>query len=153
MSRQLEGVQKGITMSQILASLKDANIYDRDLVLLRPGNWLNDSCINYCLRQLEIKISEETFQLLDPAVVSFLVIQCTDDDEYADLSSGLELSMRKWIFVPINNSDSFTVTSTHWSLLVVHIDSGKSFHFDSGGNHNRKACETTALKIFQLLRR
>ena len=140
-------------MSQILSTLKDANIYDRDLVLLKPGNWLNDSCINYCLRRLEIEISEEAVLLLDPAVASFLVIQCTDDDEYADLSAGLELFRRKWILVPINNSDSFTVTSAHWSLLVVHIDSGKLFHFDSGGNSNRKACETTALKIFQLLRR
>ena len=140
-------------MSQILSTIKDANIYDRDLVLLRPGNWLNDSCINYCLRRLEFQISDEAVLLLDPAVASFLVIQCDDDDEYADLSTGLEILKRKWIFVPISNSDSFTVLSSHWSLLVVHTDSGNMYHFDSGGNSNRKACETTAFKMFQLLKR
>ena len=55
----------------------DIDIYERDLNMLNSGCWLNDSCINYWFRKLDKKFANCTVALLDPTVVSFLVIQAT----------------------------------------------------------------------------
>jgi Ulp1 family protease len=125
----------------------------RDLILFQPGNWLNDACINYCLRRLEEKILDPSILFLDPAVVSFLRIQCVDDDEYAELAVGTDILQKTWVFIPLNDSDSFSHTSSHWSLLLLHVSSGKLYHFDSSGRHNQRAAESTCAKIYKLLGR
>lgn len=142
-----------ITMSRILANLLDANIYAYDLSLFRPGNWLNDSCINYCFRRLELQILNNSILLMDPSVVSFLLIQCTTAEEYSELSLGIKIMERTWIFVPVNNSDAFDTPSSHWSLLLLHVSSGKFLHFDSCGTSNYRAAQTTATKMSSLIGR
>lgn len=140
-------------MSGILTSLLDANIYGNDLALFRPGNWLNDSCINYCFRRLEQEIQQKSILFMDPSVVSFLLIQCTTAEEYCELSLGVQIMERTWVFIPVNNSDTFDTPSSHWSLLVLHVSSGKSFHFDSCGMSNNRAAQFTAVKFFALIDR
>lgn len=138
-------------MDTLITSLLDADIYCRDLDLFLPQNWLNDSCINYCLRRFEIQLSDQEILLMDPSVVSFLKIQCHDDEEYTELALGQQVAVRKWIFVPINNSESFANVSTHWSLLLLHTSSARLFHFDSCGNSNKSAAESTSFKLLKLL--
>lgn len=123
----------------------------RDLILFQPGNWLNDACINYSFRRLESKILDPSILLLDPAVVSFLRIQCVDDDEYAELADGTGILRKTWVFIPINDCDSFSHASSHWSLLLLHVSTGKIYHFDSSGRQNQKAAESTSIKIYKLL--
>lgn len=137
----------------MIVSLLDADIYHRDLILFQSGNWLNDACINYCFRRLEIKISDESILLLDPSVVSFLRLQCDDDEEYAELAVGTDILQKTWVFIPINDCDSFSHASTHWSLLLLHVSTGKLYHFDSSGTHNLRAAESTSIKIYKLLGR
>lgn len=137
----------------MLTTLLDADIYESDLNLFRDKNWLNDSCINYCLRQLELKISDKNYLLMDPSVVSFLVIQCNEEEEYQEVAKGVEIATREWILVPVNNSYSFSTASTHWSLLLVQRQTGNLYHFDSCAMHNAIAAEITSKKIFQLLGR
>jgi Ulp1 family protease len=138
-------------MAALITTLLDADIYESDLDLFRGKSWLNDSCINYCLRQLELRISNRNILLMNPSVVSFLMIQCDEEDDYRELATGIEINTREWIFVPVNNSDSFFTVSTHWSLLLVQTKTGKSYHFDSCGMHNNTAAQLTAEKIFVLL--
>ena len=138
-------------MAALITTLLDADIYETDLVLFLDKNWLNDSCINYCLRQLEIKISNRNILLMNPSVVSFLMIQCDEEEEYRELAKGIEIDSRDWILVPVNNSDSFSTVSTHWSLLLVQTKTGKSYHYDSCAMHNNTAAQFTADKIFVLL--
>lgn len=71
----------------LLISYNDADVYDRDADLLRPGRWLNDACINFCLRRLEETVSESVF-LFDPALASYLRLQCTEVDEFEELRRG-----------------------------------------------------------------
>lgn len=138
-------------MAALISTLLDADIYESDLDLFRGKNWLNDSCINYCLRQLEFRISNRKILLMNPSVVSFLLIQCDEEEEFRELATGIEITTREWMLVPVNNSDSFTTVSTHWSLLLVQTKTGKSYHFDSCAMHNNVAAQSTADKILELL--
>ena len=140
-------------MSEIIASLLDADIYNRDLVLFKSKSWLNDSCINYCFRRLELQIESKSMLLMDPSVVSFLIIQCTSDEDYDELSISIDSSSLEWLFAPVNNADSFDTPSSHWSLLLLHISSGKLYHFDSCGSSNHDAAILTAEKLYFLLKR
>ena len=140
-------------MSTLLASLLDANIYGDDLALFRPTNWLNDSCINYCFRRLEQQIQNNSILFMDPSVVYFLLIQCTTTEEHCELSLGIRIMERTWVFIPVNNSDTFDTPSSHWSLLVLHVSSGELFHFDSCGMSNNHAAQFTAVKLFALIER
>lgn len=138
-------------MDTLVTTLLDADIYGRDVDLFLPRNWLNDSCINYCLRQFEIQLSNQEILLMDPSVVSFLRIQCDDEDEYTELALGQQASLRTWIFMPVNNSESFENVSTHWSLLLLHTVSARLFHFDSCGKSNKSAALSTSVKLFKLM--
>ena len=140
-------------MAEIIHSLLDANIYSRDLILFRSKCWLNDSCINYCFRRLELMKTPKSILLMDPSVVSFLVIQCSSDEDYDELFVGINISSLEWIFVPVNNADSFGTPSSHWSLLLLHVSTGKLFHFDSCGLSNNDAAIFTAEKLYLLLKR
>ena len=136
----------------------DIDIYERDLNMLNSGCWLNDSCINYWFRKLDKKFANCTVALLDPTVVSFLVIQATDDDEIEELASSLQLRKKNWIVAPCTNSESFSQTSSHWSLLLFHNNfDGKGnqcyFCFDSCGLHNNAASLQVAKKISLMFNR
>ena len=52
-----------------------------------------------------------------------------------------------------NNADSFDTPSSHWSLLLLNIPSGKLYHFDSCGSSNHDAAILTAEKLYVLLKR
>jgi hypothetical protein len=128
----------------LLVSYLDADIYQRDLLLFQPGAWLNDSCINFCLKR-RIK-SDSGILTLDPAVVSFLRLQADEEDD-DELTISLGINNAVWLFAPVNDNDSFNASSNHWSLLLYHIRSGNSFHFDSSSGYNREASIKVAARI------
>ena len=133
----------------------DVILYENDLNLFHNGYWLNDQCINFCFRWYENSKykSMSSILFMDPAVVSFLKLQCDDEDDYKDLSRGLNLDSREILFIPINDNSSFTSSSNHWSLLFVIKDSGVIIHLDSAGNYNEMAAGIMAIKIYKLLER
>jgi Ulp1 family protease len=141
-------------MSTKVASLLGADIYASDMELFESGRWLNDSCINYCFRRIEKELQlPKHFLLMDPAVVAFMRLQCTEDSEFADLAEGIELKERIWLFVPVNDCGSFDAQSNHWSFLLFHIPTGKSYHFDSLGNFNYESAVIISSRIIRLLLR
>lgn len=141
-------------MSTKVTSLLGADIYVSDMELFEPGRWLNDSCINYCFRRLENGGDiPKHFLLMDPAVVSFMRLQCNEDAEFTELANGIELKDRIWLFVPVNDCSSFQEQSNHWSFLLFHTPTGKAFHFDSLGGYNYNAALLTAARILRLLQR
>lgn len=136
----------------------NVDIYERDLNMLNSGCWLNDSCINYWFRKLDKKFANSAVALLDPTVVSFLVIQATDEDELEELESSLQLSDKTWIVAPCTNSGSFSQASSHWSLLLYHNVNKENnnncfFHFDSCGLYNSSASLQVAKKMALMLKR
>jgi hypothetical protein len=121
------------------------------LGLFEEGQWLNDACINYCFRRIEMGDQQSTILLMDPAVVSFLKIQVTDDEERAELAAGLGLQCREWVLAPVNDCDSFSSACSHWSLLLCHVSTGRMVHFDSNGRYNQEAARKTALHVSKLM--
>ena len=141
----------------MLFSYRDADIYERDLALFHRGQWLNDSCISYCFRIIEDQISATTsasgsiaFRLcfLDPAVVSFILMQA-DEDDLVDLYSSLNLNQKDWIFIPITDQVDFSISSTHWSLLLcgIHPNNLSFMHFDSYGRKNFETASRASTRL------
>lgn len=167
--------------NELILNYHDAVIYGSDLRLLTSSTaWLNDACVHFQMTRLSRKRSAEkqeqhffdqssvacgegrTVLFMDPAVVSFLMHQCTDEEDMADLNSGLSLHSRSKIFVPVNDNNAASASAfqtpgggSHWSLLVVQLGhSGCSrmyFHFDSARGHNERAARAVADKIGQVL--
>mmetsp|Transcript_12698 Transcript_12698/g.20244 ORF Transcript_12698/g.20244 Transcript_12698/m.20244 type:complete len:271 (-) Transcript_12698:71-883(-) len=142
----------------MMLNFHDAVLYDRDVQLFKGRSWLNDACINFYFRYLEYDVfghegAHETVIFMDPAVVSFMMLQCTDDDDYDDLRRGLKLDQKSLIFVPVNDNTSFDSSSTHWSLLacVRYNNAINCVHLDSGGGANGARAEQVAAQLRQTL--
>jgi hypothetical protein len=137
----------------LLVSYCDADVYPRDLGLFEEKKWLNDHCINYCFRRIEMGDQHwlNLILMVDPALISFLKLQCDDDEERAELAAGLGIDSKRWILAPVNDCDSFSAASSHWSLLLCNISTGLMVHFDSNGQYNRNAGRETASLVSQLI--
>ena len=122
-------------MSLVL-SYDDADLYENDVKLFSGKQWLNDSCINFCFRRISSQANNTSILFMDPSVVSFLTLQCNDDDEYESLAKGIDINNRDWLIVPINDNESFLSQSTHWSLLLVNIGLNTYIHYDSSSQYN-----------------
>eukprot|EP01041_Mallomonas_annulata_P002027 gene2027-3943_t len=142
-------------MDSPLINYNDAVLYRKDHMFFKDGMWLNDQCINLCFRWLEYSKFKEltTVLFMDPAVVSFMKLQCEDESEYSALSRDLKLESRDILLLPINDNNSFMSSSNHWSLLMVIRSSGILIHFDSSGTYNQQAALSTAASIYTLLGR
>jgi Ulp1 family protease len=137
----------------ILFSYRDADVHLEDLVLFEDGQWLNDSCINFCFRRLEDELNSNKVLLVDPCLVSFLRFQVDADEEFEELASGLGVKEKTWLLVPINDCSDLLGASTHWSLLLCNIESGYVAHCDSCGNTNFLSATKTTEKLCKLLGR
>eukprot|EP01031_Cornospumella_fuschlensis_P028292 gene28293-34160_t len=138
-------------MSKPLFSYRDVDVYQRDALLFRERQWLNDTCINFCFRCIEDKSS--SVKLVDPAVVSFLRLQVEEEDEFEDLARGLQLDRHEWLYCPINDNTDFSASSTHWSGLLVHIPTGQALHLDSHAQFNFASAQALKPKLALLLKR
>lgn len=137
--------------SDLVLNFFDAVMYGSDLALLRSRTgWLNDSCINFFLKWTQTRVSSEhgsNLQYMDPAVVSFFVHQCVEEDEIQEFVNGLHLQPPCKLFIPLNDSmvESTawqTQGGSHWSLLVVARQSESAvafWHFDSIKNSGNMA--------------
>eukprot|EP00804_Cyclotella_cryptica_P000294 CCRYP_010224-RA/>CCRYP_010224-RA protein AED:0.05 eAED:0.05 QI:252/1/1/1/1/1/2/114/300 len=148
---------------KLLLNFHDAVIYESDLFLLDcPTAWLNDACIHFQMTRLQHRNRKDRSDrevgghgivqledlFLDPAVISYLMHQCDEnDDDFVDESFNLyqawdlikfNLSatesitaspstkkLFKRVFVPINDQfngsrETFTRPGggSHWSLLL-----------------------------------
>jgi hypothetical protein len=141
-------------MEKPLLDFHDALIYQRDIQLFHDGNWINDSCINFCFRFFEFTLFQNNRNILfmDPAVVSCIKIQDLDEDDIAQLNKGLRISTRDIILVPCNDNSSFDSSSSHWSLLAIDCFNKISYHFDSYRPHNSISACDTLLRLNLLLK-
>ncbi|KAM3576238.1 hypothetical protein VYU27_001946 [Nannochloropsis oceanica] len=137
----------------------DAQVTEGDQILFRPPGWLNDRCINFYFRVLEHEEFQDRPDLLfmDPAVVSCMLIQCTDQGELEEVGEGLKLDRRSMVFIPVNDAEDFRSDCTHWSLLVYSAGNGSSaqpgkfFHLDSSGGRNEPAAKRTAAQFWRMV--
>lgn len=150
-----------MTNRLLLLNHHDAVLYESDLALLEsPTAWLNDACMNFGMTLLSQKYPSLAF--MDPAVVSFYMHQCIDEDEIQEFVQGNpQLQTCSLIFIPINNGHAPSNTwheqrGTHWSLLVIvrrADDAGiRYLHFDSVTGSNARTVQAVAEKFSRILK-
>jgi sentrin-specific protease 8 len=136
----------------------DVQLYASDVALFAARQWLNDNAINFYLqflyrsRCLPAGARGEEVLLMDPVVVSCLLWQCENEEEYAELAHGLGLAGKRLWFVPVSDSASLGGASSHWSLLVFDAQQRRFAHYDSSAEHNAEAAERVAREVETLLR-
>ncbi|KAG5186810.1 putative SUMO protease [Tribonema minus] len=140
----------------------DALLYiGADTDNLRPGGWLNDSCINFMLRYLEHEVlpqqlaAEALSKMLfvDSSVLSCLMLSIDEPDELEQLAQGLDIASKSLIFAPVNDNTDFKSGSHHWSLMVISVSGARAhyLHFDSSSGYNKAAAEMAAQQFHALL--
>lgn len=88
--------------------------------------------------------------LLRPSM-SFMLIKTPDPTTLREALP--DFSRTTHIFLPINDCRNVEIAEggTHWSLLVVSIVDGSSFHYDSLHPSNKNEATTASRKLGQLL--
>lgn len=117
---------------------------------LMEGEWVTDDTIQTYYSFMETVIAKDLkVHLMNPVISQ--ATKCLRDTR--DLLSPLKLNEEKYIFVPINDSNgvSNTTSGTHWSLLVFSKATGKYYYFDSCGSYNYSAAEKTAKALNKVL--
>lgn len=145
---------------ELLVNYHDALIYRRDLrVLENPTAWLNSDCIHFQLLWLQNSTNLNDVLLMDPSVTSFLVHQCTEEDEMEEFRASHEnFHGKHWIYLPINdamfteNAEWWNSHGTHWSLLRIRIPNGGNSsciaeHYNSMEGTNQAAAQSVFAKM------
>ncbi|GMF21292.1 unnamed protein product [Phytophthora lilii] len=136
-------------MARQVLNYHDVQLYASDVALFAGRQWLNDNAVNFYLQFLTQTLAPADVLLMDPAVVSCLLHQCEDEDEFRDLASGVALARRQLCLIPVSDNDALGGDSSHWSLLLFR--DGKFRHFDSSAGHNKHAAKRVAKAFAQLL--
>ncbi|RLN63623.1 hypothetical protein BBJ29_002877 [Phytophthora kernoviae] len=137
-------------MPRQVLNYHDVQLYDSDVALFSSQQWLNDNAINFYLQYLAQTRCLSDVLLMDPSVVSCLLHQCEEEDEYADLAGGLALKDKQLCLIPVSDNEALGGQSSHWSLLL--FQDGHFRHFDSSGGHNKHSARRIAQAFEVLLR-
>jgi len=130
----------------------DHTLYETDLFLLSPGQWLNDRLMGFYFDVLEVdtKAASVHYKFVNPDTVMMInFLKAADVKE--DLAS-LALADGDLVVIPINNNSKVDKAGgSHWSLLVWR-KSTKSFHsLDSMAPSNEAVALKVALKVAPLV--
>ena len=106
--------------------------------------------VRYLEREYLINYPKAHIVLLRPSM-SFMLMQTPDPLTLKDALP--DFSKTTHIFLPINDCRNVEVAEggSHWSLLLVSLNDGVSFHYDSLWPSNSREAELASRKIGQLL--
>ena len=115
-----------VVVREVVASLGDCLVREEDMLLLRPGQWLNDQLIGIIFELSE----QETFAgsniaFIGPEVTQF--IKVSPAAELVPCLDPLGLSTKAAVMWAVNNCATLDAPGgSHWSLLVF-VKSSKTF--------------------------
>jgi len=136
---------------EVVASLGDCLVREEDMLLLGPGQWLNDQLIGIIFELSE----QETFAGSDIAFIGPEVTQFIKVSPETELTSCLEplgLSSKCAVMWALNNCASLEAPGgSHWSLLVFVRDSQTFYHLDSSTGMNNLVAKEMAGKAAKLV--
>ena len=136
---------------EVVASLGDCLVRKEDMLLLRPGQWLNDQLIGIIFELSE----QETFAGSDIAFIGPEVTQFIKVSPETELVSCLEplgLSSKRAVMWALNNCASLEAPGgSHWSLLVFVRDPKTFYHLDSSAGMNNLVAKDMARKAAKLV--
>ncbi|KAI9312770.1 hypothetical protein BDR26DRAFT_906316 [Obelidium mucronatum] len=127
---------------QPVLTVGDVSLYDSDLLLLRDGEWLNDSLLQFAF---ETQPHDAGVALLSPSLVH--LVANVDLQSAEALVGGLRLRAKTRVFLALNDGGS------HWSLLEFARgpQSAVFRHYDSLGAANARVARRAAAKWAPLL--
>ncbi|CAC37492.1 NEDD8 protease Nep2 [Schizosaccharomyces pombe] len=149
----------GSPFTRIWLEYFEVSLRKNDVDHFRPGYWILDTNIDFfyeiMLRQVLLKRPKEESQqiyLLRPAMVFFLA----QAPNPLEIESALPPAMfdASFIFLPINDTNECGIESgSHWSLLVVSVEKGLGWYYDSMSNGNTNDCNLAIKNLGILLKK
>ena len=134
-------------MSRILLTYYSATLRQEDLMLVSPGNWLNDQVILFYFEYLTHSHCREDCILIDPCTAFVILIEDDLEDLQESLSQ-LDFSRKKFVILPvIDHLNRATRGGSHWTLLVMDIQVGAAYYYDSMNGDGRN--KSNALNILE----
>jgi len=134
-------------------SYHDVRLVKEDVDSIK-NDWLTDNAIAFWQEYLEreelTSFPKASIVLLRPSM-SYMLMNTPNP---LTLKEALpDFSSITHVFLPINDCTDVTQAEggSHWSLLLVSIIDGVSFHYDSMSNANDREARSTTMKLEQLL--
>jgi sentrin-specific protease 8 len=136
--------------TKIILDYHDSLLYESDVHLLEPSQWLNDKIIGFIYEYFENDKYERVLKsnfvaCLNPSLVQLIKLTQDTNEAIMCFMDPLELKIKNYILIPINDNRSEDVGGSHWSLLFIDRNSKIAYHLDSFGGSNRKI----ALEFYQ----
>ena len=136
---------------EVVASLGDCLVREEDMLLLRPGQWLNDQLIGIIFELSE----QETFAGSDIAFIGPEVTQFIKVSPATELASCMELlglSSKHAVMWALNNCANLDAPGgSHWSLLVFVRHCLTFYHLDSSAGMNSLVAKEMARRATKLV--
>ncbi|KAF1914957.1 hypothetical protein BDU57DRAFT_309158 [Ampelomyces quisqualis] len=156
-SRLVNGARKHLGDS---LNPEDGYLSYHDVRLLREDvdsikdDWLTDNAIAFWQEYIEREelngFPKASIVLLRPSM-SYMLMNSPDPLTLIEVLPNFNGTTH--VFLPINDNVDVTQAEggSHWSLLLVSIIDGVSFHYDSMSNSNDREARSTTMKLEQLL--
>ncbi|KAH7391794.1 hypothetical protein BKA66DRAFT_412619 [Pyrenochaeta sp. MPI-SDFR-AT-0127] len=134
-------------------SYHDVRVMRADVDSIK-NDWLTDNAIAFWQEYLEREelnaFPKASIILLRPSM-SYMLMQTADPLSLKEVLPNFSTTTH--VFLPINDNMDVTQAEggSHWTLLLVSIIDGVSFHYDSLGDSNEREARSTTMKLEQLL--
>ncbi|KAI8352136.1 hypothetical protein EDC96DRAFT_610143 [Choanephora cucurbitarum] len=143
-----------MTEDQIILHYHDVVIRQSDLDTLSPGQWLNDTMIEFHMEFLERTFvpKDANYLFLRPGMVHLLTYS---EGDVMQLESVLPANLDSYeaIFIPVNDGKPHEAYSgTHWALLVYLKSIHSFFYYDTLKYNNLRDAELTSKRLRPLLK-
>ncbi|KAA0149201.1 hypothetical protein FNF29_06088 [Cafeteria roenbergensis] len=133
-----------------------ASVYQADVDLLRPGQWLNDIVITFAVDYVSHELAPDrtSWRFCHPPVSAIARFEDDPEDLRHSLFS-LRLESRDVALFPVNdNPFGHVAGGTHWSLLVFRRrdpEGPRFLHFDSRAGSNAAVAKDLAGRLAKIV--
>ncbi|KAI8935912.1 hypothetical protein NX059_007420 [Plenodomus lindquistii] len=134
-------------------SYHDVRVMRADVDSIKD-DWLTDNAIAFWQEFLEREelnaFPKASIVLLRPSM-SYMLMQTAEPLSLKEVLPNFATTTH--VFLPINDNIDVTQAEggSHWSLLLVSIIDGVSFHYDSMAQSNEREARNTTMKMEQLI--
>ncbi|KAG2212662.1 hypothetical protein INT47_000639 [Mucor saturninus] len=141
-------------VDNLILHYHDVVIRQSDLNTLAPGEWLNDTMLEFHMEFLERTFvpKDAHYLFLRPGIVQLITFA---EGDVMNLVPALPKDMDGYeaIFIPVNDGDPAQANSgTHWSLLVYVRAVNSFYYYDTLRFNNLRNAEITCKRMQPLLR-
>mmetsp|Transcript_2976 Transcript_2976/g.8724 ORF Transcript_2976/g.8724 Transcript_2976/m.8724 type:complete len:212 (-) Transcript_2976:1293-1928(-) len=119
-------------MAEKVLSLGDVCVRRSDAELLRPGCWLNDTCIALYFELITLEKYPEANVLLLPGCTTFFLLNGDNTDVQQQLAQ-MQAETKQLVVLAVNDNSLVDEANggSHWSLLSFTGSDGTFRHYDS----------------------